>query len=197
MDVSIIIATYGDQSWLLEGNDTSMSLTADFSDIPIIRLHSTESQLHMVRNKAASIAYTEWLCFVDAGDSLSPDYFDQMKKATGDLRAPRLTFVDPLTKLGHEPFDLTKRDMNTGNPCPIGTLIRYDMFEDAQEFWNEEAYEDWSLFRRAWLLGATIEHTDAMYYAIDKPNSRNKKVDDPISLVRQIQYSHEEWYGDI
>jgi hypothetical protein len=120
-----------------------------------------------------------------------------MSKAKGDLRAPRLTFFNPETQQLNEPFDLTKRDMNVGNPCVIGTLIRYDMFEEVGGFWNEPAYEDWSLFRRAWLLGATIEHTDAMYCSIDKPGSRNKQVTDPVKLIREIQYSHEEWYGDI
>ena len=65
----------------------------------------------------------------------------------------------------------------------VGTLIRKSMFERVEGFWDERAYEDWSLFRRAWLLKAKIEHVpDAFYFVHVNPVSRNKSVDDPMGL---------------
>jgi len=192
MDVSIIVATYGSDRYLLSGNDTAEF--ADSHGVPMVRVHGGNT-LAESRNAAADLARTEWLCFLDAGDTLAPGYFDAMERATGDLRAPRLQFYDNGTTT--EPFNLPSRNIDVGNPCPIGTLIRHSMFEDVGGFWEEPAYEDWSLFRRAWLLGAKIEHVNAIYTAVLDPHGRNSTVENPRRLIKDIRRSHKLWRHNI
>ena len=193
MDVTIIVATHGSEGWLATGNHTALREGVIFK-YPIVRVHGGSS-VAQCRNAGAALADTEWLCFLDAGDYLSFDYFDVVDGTEGDLLAPRLVF-DYGSNVTDEPFDLTQRDMYHGNPCCIGTLIRKEMFDRVGGFWEEPAYEDWSLFRRAWLLGATIAHTQATYYAKVDPHGRNSTVDNPMKLIKDIQESHKEWYDN-
>lgn len=197
MDVTIVIATYGDRKWIEIAEVHAMSSISNLQmhTIPLVRLHGGHS-IAESRNTAASLVDTEWICFLDADDQLTENYFKEMEVATGDLRAPRLFFPDQMGLMWHEPFDLTKRNMDTSNPCPIGTLIRKEMFDRVGGFWDEPVYEDWSLFRRAWLLGATIEHTNAEYLA-NNFGGRNSSTDDPIAEINKIRSSHKEWLREV
>lgn len=194
MDVTIVVATYGSNEWINIANNFAMPNAASFN-VPIVRVHGGSS-LAEARNAGAALVRTEWICFLDADDELSADYFEEMGKATGDLRAPRLLFCDIEQDTVSEPFDLTRRNMAVGNPCPIGTLIRKSMFEDVGKFWEEPVYEDWSLFRRAWLLGATIEHTNARYLAYNL-GGRNSPPDNVHEVLEQIKSSHETWMMEV
>lgn len=186
MDATIIVATYG--SMQRQGDETAD--IASMFDLPIVRIHSTNSTLAQVRNAGAALSDSQWLCFLDAEDGLGPKYFEEMKvlEQNNALLTPRLLFVESTGIV--EPFDLTIRDMAHGNPCPIGTLIEKDVFDSVGGFWEEPAYEDWSLFRRAWLKGAKVIHTDAKYYA--SPSRRNN-VENPAELINSIKESHDQW----
>jgi len=108
------------------------------------------------------------------------------------LRAPRLFFiednVDPW-----EPFDLTERDINHGNPCVIGTMIRREMLLDVGCFQEHRAWEDWAMFQRCAMIGAEIVHHDAIYIATSNPNSRNNTVKRPRKLAAEIQEANKNW----
>ena len=107
MDVSIVVATFGDNSWInIADNFALASAKGHFWNTPIVRVHGG-STLAEARNAAADLVRTEWICFLDADDELYPGYFDEMEKATGDLRVPRLFFDGE--QGWHEPFDLTDR----------------------------------------------------------------------------------------
>ena len=192
MDATIVIATYGDNKWFDIADAYSLkSSRILFKDTPIIRLHGGKT-LAQSRNTAASMVETEWICFLDADDELASDYFTVMDQSNADLRIPRLMFWNTNTLDFYEPFKLNRRNMAHSNPCPIGTLIRKDMFDDIGGFWEEPVYEDWSLFRRAWLLGASMQHMNTDYYAYNV-GGRNSSTDDPMGEVERIKSSHEEW----
>ena len=57
-------------------------------------------------------------------------------------------------------------------------------------------YEDWSLFRRAWLLGARIDHTQAKYYAYNL-GGRNSSTTDPAGEIEKIRSSHDKWIREL
>lgn len=194
MDVTIVVATFGDNRWVNIADNYALASTKyHFPEVPLVRVHSG-STLAEARNAGADLVRTEWICFLDADDELSKDYFDEMEKSDAELRAPRLLFDSP--QGWQEPFNLKKRNIDFGNPCPIGTLIKTSMFEDVGGFWEEPVYEDWSLFRRAWLLGARIDHTQAKYYAYNL-GGRNSSTTDPAGEIEKIRSSHDKWIKEL
>lgn len=192
MESTIIIATHGSDEWKKMGNDLAIKTSDAFPGVEVIVGHSKDEQLHEIRNRLAKRAASEWLCFLDADDELAPGYFHALSKATGDLRAPAVWWREP--DMPSVPVTLSDRNIRVGNPCVIGTLIRKSMFDKVGGFWGERAYEDWSLFRRAWLLGDKIEHVpEAVYIANVRPESRNNTVYDPVGLCEEIKNSHRVW----
>lgn len=192
MDLTIIIATFGDPIWSRRAADTCAEIQ-DTAGVPIVLSHG--DTLAQARNYGAEIADTEWLCFLDADDTLAPGYVPAIAAATGDLRAPALHLVGRDGNIDIP--DLTTRDIATVNPCCIGTVLRRSMFCTASGFWEERAWEDWSLFRRCWLLGATITHVpDAVYIAHADPNGRNSTVRDGRRLHADIIASHDTWLAE-
>ncbi len=135
----------------------------------------------------------EWLCFLDGDDELEPGYLAAMAEheRPDALLAPAVRYVKNGTR--HEPIVLADRDIARVNPCVIGTLIRRARFDEVGGFWTERAWEDWSLFRRAWLLGDTVHHVrDASYVAHVNPAGRNN-VERGQQLHRQILNRHRAW----
>jgi glycosyltransferase involved in cell wall biosynthesis len=197
--VSVIVATFGDERWrdLAERRaipSARAAIERRGADAEILAVHLDDGPLAYARNEAAAVAVGEWLCFLDADDELEPGYLDALLAPDrwGDLRAPAVRFLDDATI--PDPVTLDDRDIRHLNPCVIGTLIRRDMFHEAGGFWGERAWEDWSLFRRAWLLGAKIEHVRGAVYAVHvDPTGRNSTVDRPRALHRDIIQTHTRW----
>lgn len=189
IDVTMCIATFGDRVW----QDRALATAVPSAMQQKARIGITHCRtLAEARNRCAELATTEHLIFLDADDSLAPGYVEAMLAADGDLRAPALHLVHPdgTTEIP----DLSTRDMNVTNQCAIGTLIRRDMFLDVGGFWEEPAWEDWSLFRRCWLLGASIVHVpDAVYVSHADPAGRNSTVANGPKLHREIICSHNWW----
>lgn len=187
MDVTVIVATYGDLDWQARAYETAVPSAVDARPHRIIVTHN--ATLAKARNLGADLAATEWLLFLDADDELAPGYIEAMAGSDADLRAPRLHLI---YEDSVEVPELASRDINRVNPCCIGTLIRKQMFHDVGGFWEEPAWEDWSLFRRCWLLGARIDHIDdAIYLAHQRPDGRNSTP--PAGLHHRIIRSHEHW----
>ena len=82
MNVSICIATFGDERW----RDLAMSRaypSALEQDAPeIIVVHQPVGTLASARNAAAAQAHGDWLCFLDADDELASGYLDAMMAAS-------------------------------------------------------------------------------------------------------------------
>lgn len=190
--VAVVVATFGDDRWSRLAHAVAIpSALAEEPDALYVR-HSATGGLHQARNEAAAGARTEWLCFLDADDQLEPGYLRALLGAAADLRAPAVRYVTDGAPA--DPVTFTGRNIETVNPCVIGTLIRRELFEDVGGFWSERAWEDWSLFRRAWLAGATLEHVPGAVYRVNVNTAgRNSTVDRPHSLHREILRSHAAW----
>ena len=179
MDVTVCIATFGDRAWSDLAIATALpSALWQEQDPPVAMTHG--ATLAEARNAAAAQADTEWLIFLDADDQLAPGYITAMAAADGDLRVPRLF-------LGDAEVDLTTRDIERTNPCPVGTAIRKDMLTDCGGWPAWPAWEDWALFLRAARRGASIVHTDAVYRAAANPSGRNSTVANPRGLHEEIR----------
>ena len=176
MDVTVIVATFGDGDWATRGNATARRHDAT---------HVHGPDLATARNQGAEHATSEWLVFLDTDDELLPGYVDAMGRASGDLRAPTLELAYHDRRVRP---DLTKRDIERMNPCCIGTAIRRELLLDLGGFPAFEAWEDWGLFLRAVRRGATIEHVPgAVYRSWVRAHSRNQVVDDPRALFNTIR----------
>ncbi len=185
--VSVCIGTFGDPIWEQRARKAAESAVAQRC-AEVVHVHG--ETLADARNRAVEEATGEWVVTLDADDSLAPGYIDAMSHATGDLRAPRLRFVDDDGR-HHEPFDLTRRDIRRTNPCAIGTAVRRaDVI--AVGGWREwQAYEDFDLFRRLWLAGNRIEHVSAAVYLAHRRAGSRNDVADPAGLTKAIIDSHQ------
>lgn len=184
MDATIIIATHGNLKWERLAKERALPSAQKFG-IPVIQYHG-QKHLHEARNHAASLATSEWLCFLDADDELYDGYFAAMEQATGDLRAPSVMWIED--EMPAAPVSLQDRDIELTNPCVIGTLIRKEMFESVGGFSNWRAWEDWALFLSCYRKGAVIEHVpNAVYVAHVSSNSRNNTVKNPAQLWEDIK----------
>lgn len=189
--VAVVVATFGEDRWAQLAR-TIAAPSAEAERPAELIVHHGQT-LHQARNDAASLARSEWLCFLDADDQLEPGYLAALLSASADLRAPAVRYVVPGAP-DPAPLVLDRRNISTMNPCVIGTLVRRQLFEEAGRFWPERAWEDWSLFRRCWLLGATIEHVPAAVYRVTVNSAgRNSTVDRPHTLHREILRSHAAW----
>lgn len=189
MEVSVIVGTFGPEHWVDLANARAIpSATAEGVEV----IHRHGATIAEARNAGAAAASSEWLVFLDADDELEPGYIAAMAAADGDLRAPAVRYV---TATEHpDPIILDGRNIDRLNPCVIGTALRRDMFDFVGGFWNERAWEDWSLFRRCWLAGAKLVHVPtAVYRAHVNPTGRNNTVSDPVGLSRHIRRRHAEW----
>ena len=194
MDVQIIVTTFGDPYWLQRGAAVAEKHSS------ARHFHATNpASLGEARNRAVQkVDPKEWICFLDADDELEPGYIEAMKavqKPEGSnwshLRVPALRLG-----AGAQAKTLDGRDIMMLNPCPIGTLIHREMFDLVGGFWDEPAWEDWSLFRRCVLLGAELVFVPhAVYRANSTREGRNSKIRRPKELHANIVESHIEWMG--
>jgi glycosyltransferase involved in cell wall biosynthesis len=189
VEITVIIATFGSEAWRqkgLEAFEKALHWGAD----DVIQAHAPDLTLAESRNWAAEGVETEWICFVDADDDLAPGYIEAMKNADG----PNNALLAPALCLAGEMIPLEDRDIQTMNPCAIGTVLRKEDFLRAGGFWEERAWEDWSLFRRCWLLGCPVVHVKgAIYVANSTPTGRNATVENPEQLHKEIVASHVKW----
>lgn len=169
MEVTIVIGTFGRPSWRSLAQRRAIP-SAEQLGCPVIHVHG--DTLAEARNQGAAQATTEWLCFLDADDELDAGYLAAMATGTADLRGPAVRYVTgSREKLQVWPA----QDLRDGNYLVIGTLVRREMFHLAGGFHDWELYEDWDLWQRCHLLGATIETVaDAVYVAHVRRASRNR-----------------------
>ncbi len=173
-DCSIVIASYGERSWLDLGTQRAAQ-SAFAQDCPVIYIHGTT--LHGARNAGLAQVETEAVVFLDADDELAPSYAEAMMRGTADLRVPVLRQVRR-GRLGR-PFqpqvwghthECSAPCMLEGNFAVVGACVRTDLAREVGGFWDEPVYEDWSLWLRCYLAGATTEWIhDAIYVAHHDP----------------------------
>jgi glycosyltransferase involved in cell wall biosynthesis len=184
VEVTVIVGTFGEPKWAALARERAVpSAEPQASDV----IHVHRATLAAARNAGAELASTEWLCFLDADDELTPGYMDAMARVAADLRGPAVEYVRPG---GHAapPKMWPEVDLADGNYLVIGTLVRRDMFLQVGGFRDWPLYEDWCLWQRCWLAGATVAQVpDAIYRAHVRPTSRNRAP----SRDERLHWHHE------
>jgi glycosyltransferase involved in cell wall biosynthesis len=184
MDVTVCICTYGDKETWLPLSKSAFESVRDISPFTI-QIHKEDASLADVRNAALSIVQSEWVCFLDADDSLAPDYFLQMSEAPEtDLRGPAVQYVSPdgRSQSPYVPWVETptgpKQDgpsLVYGNWLVIGTLARTSLVKAVGGFREWPMYEDWDLWLRCWRSGCSVSQVPtATYIANVRHGSRNR-----------------------
>lgn len=179
MDVTVVVATYGDDSWHRLAWERAIP-SAEALDVPVI--HAVGSTLHDARNTGLSKVRTERVCFLDADDELEPGYFDHMDQGCADLRAPSVRYIrDGRSRPARVPRVAGHRHecgaecLPFGNWLVIGTVASTSLLREVGGFRDFDWSEDWDLWVRCWQQGATIEAIpEAIYRAHVRRNSRNR-----------------------
>ena len=186
MEVSAVVATFGDPIWADRARVAMASLEAQtLPPFEIIHVHGVS--LQAARNEGAARAAGEWLCFLDADDMLDPHYLEAMAahELEADLLGPHVQYVfeggknllrPAMPKVPGHTHDCGHQCLTDGNYLVVGTLVRKAMFVAVGGFWDEEFYEDWSLWLRCVVrAGATaVTVPEAVYIATHRYRSRNK-----------------------
>lgn len=194
--IAVLIATFGSPRWRRVAQQVALpSVEAQTSEPDeIIVLHRSLGLLHDARNAAVESAASEWLCFLDADDRLHPDYIAAMRSTIDSGDGERL-LTPAIERDGVVRLEPPRESIWHGNWLVIGTLIPTSLFEDCDGFWDEPAWEDWSLFIRAIELGALVVTVpDAVYEA--SPSSGRNIAARPYHLGESIRRANREWLAD-
>ena len=196
-DLTVIIASFGDRRWLDLAQERAIPSLDGWDDTFVFHIHDDVASVGRVRNMAVRARNpTGWILFLDPDDELADGYIGSMQAVAqnpDDLYVPALQLI--VNQRSYPARTLDDRDIISGiNPCPIGTLIHRDTFDRVGGFWDERAWEDWSLFRRVVLTGGQLHFVpDAVYVAHTDSQGPNSTVAHPQQLRKEILDSHERW----
>lgn len=178
MDVTVVVATFGEYSWVELAHKRAVP---SVEGVPVLQPHGRT--LHDARNEGLEAVKSEWVCFLDADDQLTPGYFEAMALGTADLRAPSVSYVKPngnarppyMPRVAGHAHDCRPGCLRDGNWLVVGTVARTELLQRVGG-WRDFAWsEDWDLWLRCHLAGASIEAIpDAVYRAHVRHDSRNR-----------------------
>ena len=178
MDVTVVVATYGDPSW----RDLARRAvaTADALGVPVATVHG--ETLHDARNAALDQVDTEWVCHLDADDELEAGYFDAIAAGTADVRAPAVRYVNGrsaqrprIPNVSGHSHDCVAGCLVEGNWLVVGSVARAELIRSVGGWRDFSWSEDWDLWLRCHLAGATFEAIPAaIYRAHVRRDSRNR-----------------------
>jgi glycosyltransferase involved in cell wall biosynthesis len=180
VDVTVAVATYGDEKWK---RLAQRAIASAEPQAPVVHVHG--DTLHGARNAALEQVKTEWVCHLDSDDELEPGYVEALAAGTADLRAPAVRYVARNTVYrprmprvaGHR-HDCTAECLPEGNWLVVGTAAPAQLLRDVGGWRDFPWSEDWDLWLRCHLAGATFEAIpSAVYRAHVDPRSRNRAPD--------------------
>jgi len=177
MDVTIVVSTFGGAEW--QELAESRAIPSAIEQAPVIHAHG--DTLAKARNQGLQAVESEWVIFLDADDELTPGYVDSMRQGHADLRAPAVEYVGTCVKAPYVPkvaghrHDCSGDCLVDGNWLVIGSAAKADILREVGGFREYEVYEDWDLWLRAYLAGASVEAIpEAVYRAHVRADSRNR-----------------------
>lgn len=188
MDVTVAVATFGEQSWLRLATERAVP-SAQALGVPVVHAHA--DTLHDARNTALDMVDTEWVCHLDADDELDAGYFDAMATGTADVRAPSVVYVvggrpqrPKMPKVAGHRHDCTADCLTEGNWLVVGSVARAELLRSVGGWRDFTWSEDWDVWLRCHLAGATFEPVPgAVYRAHARPDSRNRGADRATKLA--------------
>lgn len=177
MDVTVVIGTYGDDRWKRLAARAAASVPPGVTII-----HEHARTLHDARNQGLHKVTTEFVCHLDADDELTPDYFAHMSASTADVRAPSVQYVrgtrrhaPTIPRVWSHDHQCTAQCLPEGNWIVVGAVARTSLLRDIGGWRDFTWSEDWDVWLRCHLIGATFDAVPAaVYVAHVRPDSRNR-----------------------
>lgn len=193
-DVTIVIATFGDHSWIDLARERALP-SALSQNVPVIMEHGT--LLDDARNAGLLRVTTKWVVFLDADDELEADYIPRLLSGSADLRAPSVRYIrngrgetPRVPRVAGHHHLCVAGCLTQGNWLVVGTLAPVDLLKQVGGWRDFPWSEDWDLWLRCYLAGATVEAIPtAVYRAHVRPGSRNRALPlaEKISVHRAIE----------
>jgi GT2 family glycosyltransferase len=182
MNISVLVATYGDESWVTTAARAIVSATTQDA-FEVVAHHDPDGTVSSSRNALAQQAAGDWLLFLDADDELAPGYVDAMSKAAHqNLLDPMRLFTPAVrhVKKGRPaaPFFFDRGiSLRQDNWLVVGTLVHKTLFMEVGGFGEyPHGFEDFSLWSKCWRAGAeVIKVPDAIYVYHHNPQSKHKQ----------------------
>lgn len=179
MDVTIVVGTFGSDQWrhLAEHRAIPSGLAEGVQVI-----HSHAATLHEARNSGLDQVTTEWVIHLDADDELEAGYVQTMLTGAADVRAPAVRYVRGRTaqwprmpRVAGHTHDCSADCLPMGNWLVVGSMARTDLLRQVGGWRDFSWSEDWDLWLRCHLSGASFEAIpQAVYRAHARPDSRNR-----------------------
>lgn len=185
MDLTVCVSTFGGPEWPVLAQRRAIP-SAEALGVPVVWHHA--ETLAAARNGALDRVETEFVIHLDADDELEAGYVEAMAAGTADVRAPSVRYVHapgvaswPLvpTVAGHT-HTCVADCLMFGNWLVVGAAVRADMVRQVGGWREWAVYEDWCLWLRCYLAGATFEAVPAaVYRAHVRRGSRNRSLSPP------------------
>lgn len=181
MDVTVAVATFGADSWVDLAHRRALP-SAETLGLRAVHIHAPT--LHEARNAAVALVDSEWVIHLDADDELEPGYVEAMAAAAADVRAPAVRYVHlgrpasaGMPRVAGHSHACQAACLPDGNWLVVGSAVRTEMVRAVGGWWPEPVYEDWSLWLRCYLAGASFEAVPAaVYRAHVRRDSRNRSL---------------------
>lgn len=180
MDVTIVVATFGGPEWVELAARRAIPSAQRFG-VPVLHAHG--DSLHEARNAAVEQVDTEWVIHLDADDELENSYLDAMESGSADVRAPAVRYVGPgaatrgpaMPHVAGHTHACTADCLPYGNWLVVGSAVRAELVRKVGGWRDFTWSEDWDLWLRCHLAGASIEAIPAaVYRAHVRRDSRNR-----------------------
>lgn len=186
-DVTVVVATFGTDDWAELAQHRAIPSAE--RQAPTIHVHG--ETLAESRNRGLADVETEWVVHLDADDELTPGYIDRLAAGTADVRAPAVQYVKAgrarlptVPRVWAHDHDCQATCLEHGNYIVIGAMARAQLLRDIGGWRGFDWSEDWDLWLRCHLAGASIETIpQAVYRAHVNPRSRNRGPDQAFKLA--------------
>lgn len=177
--LTVVIGTYGEGMWHTLAESRAMP-SARALGVQVVHCHA--DSLHEARNQGLAEVETDWVAFLDADDELEPDYLAAMSHGTADVRAPSVRYVrgrswqqPAMPRVAGHTHACEAACLLLGNWLVIGSVVLTELVRGVGGFRDFEWSEDYDLWLRCYLAGASIEAVPAaVYRAYVRTNSRNR-----------------------
>jgi hypothetical protein len=179
VDLTCVVATFGDPMWIDLARSRAVP-SAQALGLETVHVHS--NTLHEARNLGLDTVTTEWVVHLDGDDELEPGFVEAMAAGTADVRAPSVAYVKNgvrrhpyMPQVSGHVHECGAGCLPDGNWLVVGSVARTDLLRDVGGWRDWPMYEDWCLWLRCHLAGASMEPIPAaVYRAHVRPDSRNR-----------------------